>query len=58
MTRKKGGGDHLHFEIFDAQKGKPLRNTQIIAFLQDSARNNAALSLAVPSNDFSAIVCP
>ncbi|MEN6499169.1 MAG: M23 family metallopeptidase [Rectinema sp.] len=48
-ARKKGGGDHLHFEIFDAQKGKPLRNTQIIAFLQDSARKNAVFSLAVPS---------
>lgn len=37
-ARKKGGGDHLHIEIFDASHEKYLRNTQIIALLRDSGK--------------------
>jgi len=48
-ARKKGGGDHLHLEIFDARRGKSFRNTQIIAFLQDSSRKRTAVSSAVSS---------
>lgn len=44
-ARKKGGGDHLHMEIFDARVGKPLRNTQIISFLKESSRKGAGVSL-------------
>jgi len=48
-ARKKGGGDHLHLEIFDAARGKAFRNTQIIAFLKESARKGFPLLPAVPS---------
>ncbi len=37
-ARKKGGGDHLHIEIFDASREKYLRNTDIIAVLRASAK--------------------
>jgi len=43
-ARKKGGGDHLHLEIFDASKEKYLRNTDIIALLRASAKRKPAFS--------------
>ena len=43
-ARKKGGGDHLHLEIFDSKSGRFLRNTQIIALLKDSSKNKTAVS--------------
>ncbi len=43
-ARKKGGGDHLHIEIFDANLKKYLRNTQIIALLRDSAKRTSTFS--------------
>jgi murein DD-endopeptidase MepM/ murein hydrolase activator NlpD len=43
-ARKKGGGDHLHLEIFDARSGKSFRNTEIIALLKDSSREGPAVS--------------
>ncbi|MEN6298212.1 MAG: M23 family metallopeptidase [Rectinema sp.] len=43
-ARKKGGGDHLHLEIFDARNGNSFRNTQIIALLRESSRKRPAVS--------------
>ncbi len=43
-ARKKGGGDHLHIEIFDASRERYLRNTDIIAFLRASAKHKPAFS--------------
>ena len=43
-ARKKGGGDHLHLEIFDSKKGRFLRNTQIITLLKNSSKNRLAVS--------------
>jgi len=37
-ARKKGGGDHLHIEIYDTQKENFLRNTEIISLLRNSAK--------------------
>ncbi len=43
-ARKKGGGDHLHMEIFDASKEKYYKNTDIIALLRASSKHAPAFS--------------
>lgn len=42
-ARKKGRGEHLHFEVFDANAGKFLRNTQLIALLKARIKQHAAV---------------
>ena len=42
-ARKKGGGEHLHLEVFDANAGKFLPNTQLIALLKASIKRRPAV---------------
>jgi hypothetical protein len=43
-ARKKGGGDHLHLEIYDAKKQDFLKNTEIISLLKNSAKYEEGIS--------------
>ena len=42
-ARKQGGGEHLHLEVFDANAGRFLRNTQLIALLKASIKKRPAV---------------
>ena len=53
-ARKQGGGEHLHLEVFDANAGRFLRNTQLIALLKASIKS----ARPFPKNNFLAIVRP
>jgi len=57
-ARKKGGGDHLHFEIFDAQRVSRSETPRSLPFFRTRREIMPPSPSPFHQNDFSAIVCP